>query len=172
MENEFIDVDYEEVTQKSDDDDKNVTINTDPLSAALSGITSIANNITNAVKEYNMCRQQEQTKRTAIKAQMKVELEKIHSKEKLFLNAMNNQHKENMQRIQNYREKFKQVMLIVSEAIDSAIKISEQSGDYSEVCRLIELNCSVMERINDMEIKNMKASNNLLDGNDIAGLLK
>ena len=126
-----------------------------------------------------MCRQQEQTKRTqeqtkqtAIKAQMKVELEKIHSKEKLFLNAMNNQHKENMQRIQNYREKFKQVMLIISKAIDSAIKISEQSGDYSEVCRLIELNCSVMERINDMEIKNMKASNNLLGGNDIAGLLK
>lgn len=59
MEKEFIDVDYEEVTQKSDDDDRNVTINADPLSAALSGITSIANNITNAVKEYNMCRQQE-----------------------------------------------------------------------------------------------------------------
>lgn len=172
MEKEFIDVDYEEVTQKSDDDDRNVTINADPLSAALSGITSIANNITNAVKEYNMCRQQEQTKRAGIKAQMKVEFEKIHSKEKLFLTAMNNQHEENMQCIHNYCEQFKQAMLIVSKAIDSAIKVSEQSEDYSEVCRLIELNCSVMERINDMEVKKMKTSNNLLSGNNIAGLLE
>ena len=87
------------------------------------------------------------------KAQMKVEFEKIHSKEKLFLTAMNNQHEENMQCIHNYCEQFKQAMLIVSKAIDSAIKVSEQSGDYSEVCRLIELNCSGMERINDMEVK-------------------
>ena len=51
MQKEYIDVDY---TMLEEDDKKknpDVIINTDPASAAISGVVGVVNNVTNAIKE-------------------------------------------------------------------------------------------------------------------------
>ncbi|MDE6087193.1 MAG: hypothetical protein K2G25_02275, partial [Oscillospiraceae bacterium] len=90
MYNEIIDVDYVEVENDTDDKKEpvDITINADPASTLFSGIANVVNNITNSVKEYNMCRQQEETKRAAIKAQLKAELAQINAKKEVLLQVL------------------------------------------------------------------------------------
>ena len=71
MSKDYIDVEYAEVKQESKPHD-DITVNTDPFSAAISGLCGVVNNITSAVKEYNICRQQEETRRAEIHANMKI----------------------------------------------------------------------------------------------------
>ncbi len=177
MAENFIDVDYEVISSDNDDSEKNqgsdITINADPVSSAISGLANIANHITDSVKEYNMCKQQEKTKREAIKAQMKMEIERIHVQKDMCMELLESQHQENMQLIESNYNKFKQVMNMTSNAVQSAIKVAEKSGDFSGVCNLLELNCKLIQMLSDAEIKQMQARTNFLEKqNPVAGFLK
>ena len=77
----YIDVDFTEVKEKPEkQENKDITICADPVSTFFNGAFGMVNTLTSSVKEYNMCRQQEQTKRAAIKAQMKVQIEDIQAR--------------------------------------------------------------------------------------------
>ena len=82
MAKEYIDVDWTECEDKPQY--KN-GVYTDPASALISGICGVANNITCAIREYNICKQQEETKRTEIKARLKLGLAEIKVKKEVIL---------------------------------------------------------------------------------------
>ena len=72
MEKEYIDVSYTECEDTPQNKNGDITICADPASAAISGFFGAVNNITNSIKEYNICKQQEETKRAEIKARLKL----------------------------------------------------------------------------------------------------
>lgn len=139
MNDEFIDVDYVEVDNDEDKKEPvDININADPLSALFSGIASIANNVTNSVKEYNMCRQQEETKRAAIKAQLKADLAKIEAQKKLFQQALENNHEINKMLINNEHQYTIEMIDTAISAINSASEQAKKNGDFSTVIDLMK----------------------------------
>ena len=175
---EVIDVDYEVIAAKDDDsrDDgkgTEITVNADPYSAAISGLVSIANHITDSVTEYNLCKQQEKTKRDAIKARLRIELDRIDSQKEICLKLLDQQHEENMKLIEKNYQKFNDAMTMISDAIQSAVRVAEHTGDFSEVCRLIDKQCDVMRLLSDIEIRQMQARTEMIQlQNPVAGYLK
>ena len=134
MQKEIIDVDYVEVEKvESDTDGKkepvDITVNADPYSALFSGVTSIVNNITNSVKEYNMCRQQEETKRAAIKAQLKAELAQINAQKEVFLKALETKHEIDIRNLNNLHQIQMKHIDEIHTVLDSAVEMAKQSND-------------------------------------------
>ena len=74
------------------------------ISTFFNGAFRMVNTLTSSVKEYNMCRQQEQTKRAAIKAQMKVQIEDIQARKEVYLQALQDQHQIQMAQIEMFHQ--------------------------------------------------------------------
>lgn len=176
MEKEYIDVEYTEVDDKNNDKNGgDITVNANPLSTLISEAFGLVNNFTNSVKEYNICKQQEQTKRAAIKAQMKVEMEKIHIQREAILKYLENQHEQKMESINQMYSQTNKVLDQICDAIHSAIKIAENLGDFSEVIKLIETESDFLKTRSDIELKYMELSGNqnaLLIGNNVKGFIE
>lgn len=164
LNNEIIDVDYEEILSSSEDtdgnDDKNeIVVNADPISALLSGVCGIVNNITNAAKEYGICKQQERTKREAIKAQMKVEIEKINSQKEICLKVLDKQYEIKMFQMQAFYEQYSMALKDASDSIHGAIEVAKESKNFSDVCALLEMERNILKDSTDAELKFMELSN-------------
>lgn len=176
LQKEYIDVDYTEVDEeKNNGANKDITINTDPFSAAISGIFGAVNNVTNAVKEYNICKQQEQTKRTAIKAQMKIEMENIHAKKELCMKLLEEQHEIKMLQIKTFYQQFEKSLKDVSNAVQGAIEVAKETKDFSAVCDLLEIERQILKESSEAELKQMEflqSTNSPQIENNIAGFLK
>ena len=178
MQKEYIDVDYTEAdnqSQSQNENDNNITINTDPLSALISGAFNSVNNLTNAVKEYNICKQQEQTKRTAIKAQMKIEMENIHAKKELCMKLLEEQHEIKMLQIKTFYQQFEKSLKDVSNAVQGAIEVAKETKDFSAVCDLLEIERQILKESSEAELKQMEflqSTNSPQIENNIAGFLK
>ena len=176
LQKEYIDVDYTEAdNQSQNENDNNITINTDPLSALISGAFNSFNNLTNAVKEYNICKQQEQTKRTAIKARMKIEIENIHAKKELYMKCLEEQHEIKVLQIKTSYQKFEKSLKDVSDAVQSAIEVAKESKDFSSVCDLLEIERNILKESSEAELKYMELlqrTNSPQIENNIAGFLK
>lgn len=178
LQKEYIDVDYTEAdnqSQSQNENDNNITINTDPLSALISGAFNSVNNLTNAVKEYNICKQQEQTKRTAIKAQMKIEMEKINMQKDAILAYIENHHEEKMAYINHIYSQTNQLLNSACDAVHSAIKIAQESGDFSQVMDLIDKEANLLKICSEFELKQMEllqSTHSPQIENNIAGFLK
>ena len=100
MEKSIIDVDYTEIEDSGNKETNgDITVNTNPISTIIhdtvSGVFEIVNNVTNAVKEYNICRQQEETKRAEIRAYLKIGVAEINAKKEVLLKQLDNQHELN-----------------------------------------------------------------------------
>ena len=151
MKNDYIDVDYEECEQENDDSSNynNVTLNTDPVSTliheSISGFCGIVNNVTNAVKDYNICRQQEETKREEIRAYLKIGLAEINAKKELLLRQLDNQHELDIQYIKDVHEMVMKQLDTGIEAIRAAINIAKETNDFSNVIELMNVNNSFIE---------------------------
>ncbi|MCM1507929.1 MAG: hypothetical protein NC177_12475 [Ruminococcus flavefaciens] len=143
MENEYIDVDWTECEDDTQSGNKNMTICTDPLSAVVSSICGVADNITNAIKEYNMCRQQEETKRSEIKACLKLGLAEIKAKKEVILTQMNNEHELKIQFIQNYHEVMSRELDMVLETTRTAIEIAKEQNDMSGLIELMKVQSEI-----------------------------
>ena len=65
-------------------------------------VMTLAGKISNDVKEYKITREEERTKRIAIKSQLKQEIAKIDAFKEIALTTINNTHKENIQWINNF----------------------------------------------------------------------
>ena len=157
---DFIEAEYEvipEQAQKEQKPDKrggDITINADPFSAFISGAFGTVNNITNAVKEYGMCKQQEETKRAEIKAQMKVQIEQIRFQRDMCLKYLEDKHQEQMAIIQNHHEKHMKLLDNMSRRIDKAIEMA----DSELVHDLLRAEAHVIEISNELELKYMELS--------------
>lgn len=156
MQKEIIDVDYVEC----EDDDKkepvDITVNADPISTLFSSIASVANTITGSIKEYNMCRQHEETQRAAIKAQLKAELAQIDAKKESFLKLLENRHEINKMFINNAHEVTMKKLEEYSSAIDSAIKIAEETHDFESVITLLKISSDFCEMRSKIELSVME----------------
>ena len=164
MTEDFIDVDYEVISSDNDDSEKNqgsdITINADPVSALISGVCGIVNNVTNAAKEYGMCKQQEKTKREAIKAQMKVEIEKINTQKELCLKILDEQYEIKMFQIQAFYQQYKTALGDASAAVHGAIEVAKESKNFSDVCALLEMERNILKDSSEAELKFMEMSSN------------
>ena len=87
-ENEIIDVEYSETDNNSES--KDIVVNADPMSAAVNGFFGAVNHITDAVKEYNICHEQEETKRAEIRAKLKLGMAEINAKKEIVLKQLEN----------------------------------------------------------------------------------
>lgn len=131
MEKEYIDVDWTECEDKSQSENKDINICTDPFSIAVSSICGVVNNIAGSIKEYNICKQQEETKRTEIKARLKLGLAEIQAQKEIFLTQMNQEHERKMIHIQNY---YAIMMRDLDGALNTtkvAIEIARETKDLS-----------------------------------------
>jgi len=162
---EVIDVDYEVISTEDNDSKGNgkgtdITVNADPISAAISGVCGIVNNVTNAAKEYGMCKQQEKTKREAIKAQMKVEIDKINTQKELCLKILDAQYEIRMYQIQAFYQQYKTALDDASDALHGAIEVAKETKNFTDVCALLEMERSILKDSSEAEMKFMELSSN------------
>ena len=144
----YIDVDFTEVKEKPEkQENKDITICADPVSTFFNGAFGMVNTLTSSVKEYNMCRQQEQTKRAAIKAQMKVQIEDIQ--------ALQDQHQLQMAQI----EMFHQQTMTCLESIRLSIETASKNGDHDLLLSLIQAQTTFVEINNQSQMKLMEHMN-------------
>ena len=131
MEKEYIDVDWTECEDEPQPKNSNITICADLASAMISGICGVVNNITNSIKEYNMCKQQEETKRAEIRANLKLGLAKINAQKEILLTQMNQEHEVKMLHIQNYYAIMMRDLDVALETTRAAIEIAKETKDIS-----------------------------------------
>ncbi len=131
MEKEYIDVSYTECEDTPQNKNSDITICADPASAAISGIFGAVNNITNSIKEYNICKQQEETKRAEIKARLKIGLAEIQAKKEILLTQMNQEHELKILHIQNYYTIMMRDLDVALDATKAAIEIARETKDLS-----------------------------------------
>ncbi len=152
----YIDVDFTEVKEKPEkQENKDITICADPVSTFFNGAFGMVNTLTSSVKEYNMCRQQEQTKRVAIKAQMKVQIEEIQARKEVYLQALQDQHQIQMAQI----EMFHQQTMACLESIRLSIETASKNGDHDLLLSLIQAQTTFVEINNQSQMKLMEHMN-------------
>ena len=145
MANEYIDVDWTECEDKSQSENKNINICTDPFSIVVSSICGAVNNITNSIKEYNICKQQEETKRTEIKAHLKIGLAEIQAKKEIILTQMNQEHELKMLHIQNYYAIMMRDLDVALEATRTAIEIAKETKDLSGLIDIMKVQAEMSQ---------------------------
>ncbi len=163
MQKEFIDVDYTEVNDDTDDKKEpvDITVNADPISALFSGVASVVNNVTNSIKEYNMCRQQEETKRATIKAQLKAELAQINAQKEAFLKILEDKHQNDIRNIDNTHQLQMKHIEEMHTLLESAVEMAKQSNDIEILLnfmnaynQFIELEANVKLQVMDKVYSN------------------
>lgn len=173
----YIDTDFEEIPadKKENGNDVDITVNADPWSALITGACDVVNNITNAAKEYNICKQQEKTKREAIKAQMKVDIEKINAQKEIYLKYLDDQQEIKMFQIKSFYEQYSGALKDASAAVHGAIEVAKESKNFTDVCALLEVERNILKDSSEAELKFMEISQNntsYLATNPIKGLIE
>ena len=102
-----------------------------------------------------MCKQQEITKRAAIKAQMKVEIERINSQKEMCLKFLESNHKENMKQIESFHTQTMAGLENIRIAIDTASK----NSDMDCLLELIKAQTFFMEMNNKSQLALMEQVN-------------
>lgn len=156
-EKDYIDVDFVDVKKEQEEPkEKDVTIRTDPLSIIskdlVGGFFGSINTLTSSIKEYNMCKQQEQTKRTQIKAQMKVQIEAIQAKKEMVLQLIEKDHDQKMAEI----EKLHQAAMAGLENIRIMVEATAKNGDMDAMLSLIQAQTTFVEMSNRSQLELMK----------------
>lgn len=156
-ETDYIDVDFSEVEENPNDkkEPENITINTDPISALFSGFFSALNTATESIKEYNICRQQEETKRSAIKAQMKVQLAQINAEKELFLQMLEDKHQIDMLFINHELQQSTKMLDRALNAVDKALEKAETENDFKTVIELIKYAQDISEMRSRIDLQLM-----------------
>lgn len=161
MEKNYIDVDYIECEGKKDKTDVNVNVN--PVSTliheAVSGVFGVVNNVTNAIKEYNICRQQEETKRAEINAYLKIGLAEINAKKEVLIKQLANQQELNLQYLKDYHEMLMKELDLGLEATKAAIENAKVNNDFSNVIELMKINNAFIETRSEFTLQLMDRTN-------------
>lgn len=150
MEKSIIDVDYTEIEDSGNKETNgDITVNTNPISTIIhdtvSGVFEIVNNVTNAVKEYNICRQQEETKRAEIRAYLKIGVAEINAKKEVLLKQLDNQHELKLEYIRSINVAVMKQLDAGIEAIKSAVEVAKETKDFSSVIELMNVNNTFIE---------------------------
>lgn len=145
MDNDIIDVKYEEVPVGKNDSPRDIKINMDPISTAINEVGGIVNNITNAVKEYNMCRQQEETKRAEIRAYLKIGLAQIEAQKEIYIKQLEQHHEAQMEHIKTINELAMKQLDSSIETLKVATDIAKETKDFSTVIELMKINNNFVE---------------------------
>ena len=145
MDNDIIDVNYEDVNVEKSDNPREIKINADPLSTAISEVCGIANNITNAIKEYNICRQQEETKRAEIRAYLKIGLAEIEAKKECYIKQLEQHHEYQMENLKTINELALKQLDSNLEILKAATEIAKETKDFSTVIELMKINTSFID---------------------------
>lgn len=157
MSNDYIDVDFTETTEdKTQTPD--INISADPLSALITTIGTVGKSIT----EYKMCKQHEETKRSQIKANLKIGLEQIHTQKEICLKMLDNQQKLNIMFINEQHEITMQTLDVHLDAIKSAIEIAKETKDFSTLIDLMKINNDFIQMRSEFTLKLMDKTNNSL----------
>lgn len=165
MENEYIDVEWTDCNDKSKTADKNINICTDPISIAVSNICGVFNNITNSVKEYNICKQQEETKRSEIKARLKLGLAEIQTKKEIILTQMNQEHELKMLHVKNYYNIMIRELETALDAVRTATEIARETKDFSGLIDIMKTHTEMSQIRSEFMLQYM----NNTTGQNISG---
>ena len=186
MKENYIDVEYTTINDESGkDDEKDITIRADPISTGIHDICNVVNNLTDSIKEYNICKQQENTKRAEIKARMETCIAYINAEKEKIFKELDNRYAIQMKFIEelHYRT------CLSLEPIRTAIEDASKSGDVETVLSLINVQTTVLEFLNKSALDTMdrvilankennilitKKNNsdaNLIEGKSITGYL-
>lgn len=159
MKKDYVDVEYKECEKENPKEKTNVTINTNPISTAIhetvSGVCGIVNNVTNAVKEYNMCRQQEETKRAEIRAYLKIGLAEIDAKKEILIKQLDNQHELDIRYIKDYHEMVMKQLDAGIDAIKVAIDVAKETKDFTSVIEMMNVNNKFIETRSEFTLQLM-----------------
>lgn len=158
-EKDYIDVDFVDVKKEQEEPkEKDVTIRTDPLSIIskdlVGGFFGSINTLTSSIKEYNMCKQQEQTKRNAIKAQMKVQIEAIQANKEKFLKLIEEDNDRKMAEIEDFHNQTMKTLDIIQKNSEVALK----NGDNEMVLSLMQMLITFSEINNRERLRLMEMS--------------
>lgn len=149
MDRDVVDVKYEDVPAETTDTPKNVKINVDPVSTliseSISGICGIVNNITNSVKEYNICKQQEETKRAEIRAYLKIGLAQIEAQKEIYIKQLEQHHEAQMEYIRTINEMAMKQLDASLDALQAATETAKETKDYSTVIEMMNITNSFVD---------------------------
>lgn len=138
---DIIDVKFEELTETYNDEKNNVVVPTSPEVALITEAINVLNNVTNAVKEYNIAKQQEITQRKIamrqIDAQLQTALSEINAKKELWLKIIDTQHEADMHYLENQGRDFSRVLDVYIKSLEKAIDCATQTNDFTNVTMLI-----------------------------------
>ena len=137
-------------------------ITTESVVGFANSVMALAGKISNDVKEYKITREEERTKRIAIKSQLKQEIAKIDAFKEIALTTVNNTHKENIQRINNfYRTTMKEIdtmcdvlhkvietddIELIKASTDKFVEIITMRSEIE--MKLMENTCTIQQPIN------------------------
>lgn len=146
MSKDYIDVEYTAYDEKEQTSD--ITINGDPISTVIhetvSGFCGIVNNVTNAVKDYNMCRQQEETKRAEIRATLKIELTRIQAQKELLLKQLDYRHENETLFLENYFAMMMKELDANLGVTKAAIEVAKETKDFTSLIDIMHVNQEIM----------------------------
>ncbi len=145
MEKEYIDVDYTEREDTPQPKNGDITICADPTSAAITGFCGIVNNITNSIKEYNICKQHEETRRAEIKAQLKLGFAQINAQKEALLTQMNQEHELKMLFVQNYFNSLNREFDMAFEEMKTTIEIAKENKDMSALIDFMRMRAEISQ---------------------------
>lgn len=144
MENKIIDVEYVDMVNKSNKTSEvtDMSISSEGAvlgSELLKSLTNVTNNITNAIRDYKMCSEQEKTKRAEIKMQLQLGLAEIYANQEILLKKLNDEQEKNINHINYVHQLAVKEIDKTIDTIDTAIESAKLNNDFSQVIDLLQV---------------------------------
>lgn len=163
MNKEYIDVKYREITENDSENNGNENVEFNPVSTlfreTISGFCGTVNRVTDSIKEYNMCKQQEETKRAEIKANLKLSLAQIETQKEIIIQQLCNQHEIKLKQIDYIHEMALKELETSLNAVSTAVEIAKETRDFSMVISLMEISNKIVDARSAFTLELMDRSN-------------
>lgn len=163
MDKNYIDVDYIECHDENKPQQERTFTNNSPISTVVhevvSSVSDIANNVVSSIKEYSICRQQEQTKRAEIRAYLKLGLAEINARTEILIKQLDNRHEYEMELIKDTQELLTKQLDAIITTINAAVITAQKSGDFSGVIELLKTSQEVVNSRSQITLQLMDKIN-------------
>lgn len=179
MNNEVIDVDFIDVIEPEKgggSGNNDLVINTDPLAALISGISSTVQTYSNNARAYKVAKEHEKTQRARIKAEMEIEMAQIDAQKEMLIKRLDDYHAEQMKILDSHHQTFMNTLNVYIAALQIASECAAKENDFDNVFKLMDKINEFMGIRNDLYCKieshsNIYPQSNLFDNKNPRGYL-
>lgn len=137
---EIIEVECTDVTDRSGCDHH---ISITPEGAVIQEVASLIKTFSNDIKEYQIAKEHELTRRAEIKANMKITMAEIEARKEIFMKALDNEHEKKMEHIDSYNKIMLESLNAYIDTIKVARELAQKENDFTNVI-------SLLDKMNDM----------------------